>query len=152
MVLWLTFINDSKTERLSMFSVIKWYINLIKLLHKILYTQINFLYSFACIVQYIGWKHKSIKLVSVIYEGHSGFFFPFAFKARSTTLIFVECITIHQTSLLDDVHKVLAVFTGTKLCFWYVFENTPHIMKYSRSGLTLTLKLPAWKSFLWFGK
>ena len=31
---------------------------------------------------------------------------------------------------------------------WYVFEYTPHILKYSRSGLTLTLKLPASKSFL----
>ena len=68
---------------------------------------------------------------------------PFAFKARSTTLIFVECITFHQTSLLDDVHKILAVFIGHKLCVWYVFEFTPHILKYSRSGLTLTLKLPA---------
>ena len=70
-------------------------------------------------------------------------FCPFAFKVRSTTLIFVECITFHQTSLLDDVHKVLAVFIGHQLCFWYVFEYTPHILKYSKSGLTLTLKLPA---------
>ena len=49
------------------------------------------------------------------------YFCPFAFKARSTTLILVECITFHQTSLLDDVHKVLVVFTGHKLCFWYMF-------------------------------
>ena len=71
------------------------------------------------------------------------FFCPVAFKARSSILIFIECITFHQTSLLDDVHKVLAVFTGHKLCFWYVFEYTPHKLKYSRSGLTLTLKLLA---------
>ena len=74
-------------------------------------------------------------------------FCPFAFKARSTTLIFVECITLHQTSLLDDVHKVLVVFTSHKLCF-YVFEYTPHILKYNRSGLTWTLKLPARKRLL----
>ena len=48
-------------------------------------------------------------------------FCSFVFKARSTTLIFVVCITFHQTSLLDDVQKVLAVFTGHKLCIWYVF-------------------------------
>ena len=47
-------------------------------------------------------------------------FCPFAFKARSTTLIFVECITFHQTSLLDYVHNVLAAFIGHKLCFWCV--------------------------------
>ena len=70
-------------------------------------------------------------------------FCPIAFKARSTTLIFLQCITFHQTSLLDDVHKVLAVFTGHKLCLWYVFECTPPILKYSRSGLSLTLKLLA---------
>ena len=52
----------------------------------------------------------------IIYEGHS-VFLSLAFKARSTILIFVECITFHQTSLLDDVHKVLTVFTGHKLCF-----------------------------------
>ena len=75
-------------------------------------------------------------------------FCPFAFKARGTTLIFVECITFHKTSLLDDVHKVLAIFIGHKLCFWYVVEYTPHKLKYSRSGPTLTLKLPASKSFL----
>ena len=80
------------------------------------------------------------------------YFCPFAFKARSTTLIFIECNTFHQTSLLDDVQKVLAIFTGHKLCFWYIFEYTTHILKYSRSGLTLTLKWPAWKSFLWLRK
>ena len=42
------------------------------------------------------------------------YFCPFALKAISTTLIFVECITFHQTSLLDDVHKGLAVFTYHK--------------------------------------
>ena len=44
-------------------------------------------------------------------------FCPFAFKARSTTLIFVEFITSQQTSLLDDVHTVLAVFNDHKLYF-----------------------------------
>ena len=44
-------------------------------------------------------------------------FCPFAFKARSTTLIFVKCITFHQTNVLDNVHKVLDVFTGNNLCF-----------------------------------
>ena len=42
-------------------------------------------------------------------------FYPFAVKARSASFIFVECITFHQTNLLDDVHKDLAVFTGYKL-------------------------------------
>ena len=61
--------------------------------------------------------------ISVIYFSDSGlsmvntrgiqYFCPFAFKARSTTLIFVECITFHQTSLLDDVHKVLVFFHRT---------------------------------------
>ena len=85
-------------------------------------------------------------------RGAFSIFCPFAFKARSITLIFVECITFHQTSLIDDVHKISAVFTGHRLCFWYVFNYTPHILKYSRSDLTLTLKLPAWKSFLWLRK
>ena len=75
--------------------------------------------------------------------GAFSIFCPFAFKARSTTLIFVVCITFHQTSILDDMHQVLTVFTGNKLCFLYVFECTPHILKYTRSGLTLTLKIPA---------
>ena len=44
-------------------------------------------------------------------------FCPFAFKARSTTLIFVECITFHQTSLLDDVHKVLSVSSAISYVF-----------------------------------
>ena len=59
---------------------------------------------------------------SIIFRCTRGiqYFCSFALKARSTTLIFVECITFHQTSLLDDVHKVLAVFNGHKLCFWYV--------------------------------
>ena len=76
-------------------------------------------------------------------RGTFSMFCPFAFKAIRITLIFVECITFHQTSLLDDVNKVLAVFTSHKLCFWYVFEYTPHILKYSIFGLTLTLKLPS---------
>ena len=80
-----------------------------------------------------------------------------AYLIRGAFSIFVpsllkECIAFHQTSLLDDVHKILAVFTGHKLCFGYVFQYTPHILKYSRSGLALTLKLPAWKSFLWLRK
>ena len=64
-----------------------------------------------------------LNLLKFLYlRGAFSIFCPFAFKARSTTLIFVECITFHQTSLLDDVHKVLAVFTSHKLCFWYVFS------------------------------
>ena len=47
---------------------------------------------------------------------------PFAIKARSTTLIFVDSITFHQTKFLDDVHKVLAVFTGHKIRLWYLFS------------------------------
>ena len=35
-------------------------------------------------------------------RGAFSIFCPFAFKAKSTALIFVECITFHQTSLLDD--------------------------------------------------
>ena len=84
------------------------------------------------------YEHDEYKRVAL--RGAFSNFCPFAIKARNTTLIFVECITFHQTSLLDDVHKGLAVFIGHKLCFWYVFEYTPHILKYSRSGLTLTLK------------
>ena len=76
-------------------------------------------------------------------RGAFSVFCPFAFKARSTRLVFVECITFHKTSLRDDVHKVLAVFTGHKLCVWFY---TPHKLKQQHtfvSGLTLTLKLPA---------
>ena len=40
---------------------------------------------------------------------------PFAVRAKSTTLIIVECIKFHQTNVLDNVHKVLTVFTGNKL-------------------------------------
>ena len=43
------------------------------------------------------------------------YFCPFAINARSTILIFVEYITCNQTKFLDDVHKVLAVFTSHKL-------------------------------------
>ena len=91
------------------------------------------LYNFSCKL------FKYIYMFISYVRGAFSNFCPFAFKARSTTLIFVECITFHQTSLLDDVHKVLAVFIGHKfkLPFWYVFEYTPHILKYSRSGLTL---------------
>ena len=73
-------------------------------------------------------------------RGAFSIFCPFAVKAISTTLIFVECISFHQTNLLDDVHKVLAVFIDHKLRVWYLFENTPQILKYSRSGLIMTLK------------
>ena len=102
------------------------------------------LHSFSVFV--IRLRHiSSLFLLSLLrIRGSFSIFCPLGFKARSTTLIFVEytCITFHQTSLLDDVNKGLAVFTGQKLCFWYVCECTPHILKYGRSGLTLTLKLP----------
>ena len=58
--------------------------------------------------------------------GAFSIFCPFAFKARSTTLIFVVCITFHQPSLLDDVHKTLNVVTGHKLCFC-MFLSVPLI-------------------------
>ena len=63
-------------------------------------------------------QNPSAKLFFGI-RGTSGiqYLCPFAFKARSTTLIFVECLAFQQTSLHDDVDKVLAVFTGHKLCF-----------------------------------
>ena len=50
---------------------------------------------------------------------------PFAAKATSTTLIFIECtrITFHTTNLRDDVHKEEAVFTGLKLCANSVKKN-----------------------------
>ena len=41
-------------------------------------------------------------------------FCPFAVKVRCTALIFIECITFLQTNILDDMHKVLAVFNGHK--------------------------------------
>ena len=82
-------------------------------------------------------------MASRVIRGAFSIFCPSALKARSTTLIFVECRTFHQTSLLDDLHKVLAVFTGHKLRLWYLYEHTPHIPKYSRSGHTLTLKVSA---------
>ena len=106
------------------------------------------------ITLYIKIIYNTIYTLPEIFATTRGiqYFCPFAFKARRTAPIFVECITVHQTSLLDDVHKVLAVFTGHKLCFVYVFEYTSHKLKYSRSGLILTLKLPAWKSFLWLRK
>ena len=46
--------------------------------------------------------------------------------ARIWILIFVICITFHQTNLLDDVHKVLAVFTGHELRFG-IFLSIPLI-------------------------
>ena len=63
--------------------------------------------------------YKKKRHTKQMYEG------PFAVKARRTTLIFVECITFHQTKFLDDVHKVLSVFTGHKLRLLYLFEYTP---------------------------
>ena len=45
------------------------------------------------------------------------YFCPFAVKERSTTVIFLVCISFHQSNILDDMHKVLAVFTSHKLCF-----------------------------------
>ena len=84
--------------------------------------------------------HRKLMLTTT---RHIQYFFPSLLKARSTILISVEYITFYQISLFDDVHKVFAVFTGHKLCFWYVFEYTPHILKYGGSGLKLTLKLPA---------
>ena len=86
--------------------------------------------------------HTELKFGMMIHTRGIQYVCPFAFKARSATLIFVEFITVHQTSLLDDVHKVLAVLTSHNLCFG-MFYYTPHILKYTRSGLTLTLKLPA---------
>ena len=68
------------------------------------------------------------------------YFCLFAVKARHTTLIIVECITFHLSNLPDDMHKILAVFTGHKLRFWYLYNYTPIILKYSRSSLTLILK------------
>ena len=41
--------------------------------------------------------------IECVYEGHSVFFGPRAFKAKCTTLILVECITFHKTNLFDDV-------------------------------------------------
>ena len=69
-----------------------------------------------------------------IFEGYSHFvytrgiqyFCPFDVKARSTTLIFVECITCHQTNLLADVHKVLPIFTGHKLLFDTILSIPSH--------------------------
>ena len=40
------------------------------------------------------------------YTRDTQYFCPFAVKATSTTLIFVECITFHTTNIIDDVHKV----------------------------------------------
>ena len=48
--------------------------------------------------------------LTYIYTRYIQYFCQFAFVARSTTVIFVECITFHQSSLLDDVHKDLAFF------------------------------------------
>ena len=87
-----------------------------------------------------------------IYEGHSVFFCPVTFKARNTTLGSLKYVYhfIKQVSLI--MYTKLAFFIGHKLCLWYVFECAPHILKYSRSGLTLTLNLPVWKTFLWLRK
>ena len=48
-------------------------------------------------------------------RGTFNMFCPFAFMARNTALIFVECITFYQTNVFDDVQIVFAVFTGHKL-------------------------------------
>ena len=64
-------------------------------------------------------------------QGAFSIFCPFAFKAISTTLIFVQVITFHQTSLLDDVNKVLAVFTDLKLCFgMFIYTEIQQIWSY----------------------
>ena len=64
-------------------------------------------------------------------------FCPFAFKAKSTTLIFVECFTFHQTSFLDDVHKVSAVFTCNKLCFSIFLSTSIPLIYWNTAELVL---------------
>ena len=115
-----------------------------------MHINVTMLWTSGLRMTYIKKKNLSMKIFDFrmkslffMIRGAFSIFCPFAFKTRSTTLIFVVCLTFRQTSLHEDVHKVSAVFTGHKLCFWYVFECTPHILKYSRCGLTLTLKLPA---------
>ena len=71
----------------------------------------------------------SFTLLKILYEYvHTRgiqIFCPFAVNARRTTLIFVEIIAFHQTSLLDDVHKVLTVFTGhtVRFCIFLVYPS-----------------------------
>ena len=43
-----------------------------------------------------------------------------------------------SSNLLDDVHKVKAVFTGHTLCFSHLFKHTPNTRKYSKFGFILT--------------
>ena len=64
------------------------------------------------------WKHFKRKNFpqTLNVRGAFSIFCPFAFKARSTTLIYVECITFHQTNLLDD----LSCFHRPEVTFWYV--------------------------------
>ena len=37
------------------------------------------------------------------------------------------------------MQKVLADFTGHKLCFWYGYEYTPHILKYIWSYIDIEI-------------
>ena len=84
----------------------------------------------------------------VVLRGAFSNFCPFALKARSTTLIFVECITFHQTSLLDDVHKVLAVFIGHKLCFLYVFLVYPSYTEIQQIWSYIDIEITCLKELL----
>ena len=77
-------------------------------------------------------------LFGTAYEGHSVFVgFFFAVKARSTTLIFVEHITLHKTNHFDNVHKVLAVFTGDEFRFCIFVSTYVHLIHCKTVDLVL---------------
>ena len=59
-----------------------------------------------CIQIKLNQKCQKVINTKFTIRGAFNIFCPIAVKARSTTLIFVECITFHQSNLLDDVHKV----------------------------------------------
>ena len=88
-------------------------------------------------------------------RGAYSIFCPYAFKVRSTTLIFLECITFHQASLLklDDVHKVVAVFTGHRL-FWVfslvypTYTEIQQIWSYIATEITCLKKLLVTKKII----
>ena len=75
------------------------------------------IYQYFEIIKLLGMDLKTKLSFSIKYTVQTDtrgiqYFCPFAFKARSTKLVLVVCITFRHTSLLDDVHKVLSVFTG----------------------------------------
>ena len=96
------------------------------------------------ILQSTPLRYISRDVLYVYYTRGTQFICPFTVKATSTTLIFVDVrMYYHDYTKLKLFSPVII-----ELCLRHLFKHISRILKYSRSGLMLTLKLPAWKSFL----